>query len=171
MTIRNIKPQNHCFNIKIFTIFLFSYYLYLGVPICVVSPYYGVTADEITEDNNFSIAGYLPDYRINSYMDQQLNNEKVIRVGNDIMSTSSSIMSHTPMTDLIMFSLQPHSKGFFGCCLQNNHYDLVEKFVNNSSPINVWVTIGGGGRSDAFPEISSNEALRKKLIRSILNLR
>jgi len=156
---------------RIWTVFLFSYYSFLGIPICVLSPYYGVTANEITEgDNNFSIAGYLPDYRINSYMNQQLNNEKMIRGNNDIKSTSSSIISTTPMTDLIMFSLQPHSKGFFGCCLQNDHYNLVEKFVNNTSPINVWVTIGGGGRSDAFPEISSNKALRKKLIRSILNL-
>jgi GH18 family chitinase len=168
MTTRNSKPSSYCcFNSRIWFIFVFSL-VYNSVTLTAAS----VDEIEYKYDNYFAIAGYLPDYRINSYMDEQLGriDQKKDRSIGDAKSPSSS------MTDLILFSLQPHSKGFFGCCLQNDHYDLVAKFVSNnnntssSSIRRVWVTVGGGGRSEAFAEICAKEELRSKLIRSILNL-
>ena len=163
------KMTNCCFNSRIWTIFVFSL-VYNSAAVTAVS------ADETEyKYDNFAIAGYLPDYRINYFMDKQLgtNRKKDKVTGDDNKSPSSS-----SMTDLILFSLQPHSKGFFGCCLQDDHYDLVEKFVANSnnnytsssSIRRVWVTVGGGGRSGAFPEICAKKELRNRLIRSILNL-
>ena len=125
----------------------------------------GVTANE-GDDVDFAIAGYLPDYRIRSYLYPQL-------------SEKETIATKPPMTDLIIFSLQPHPRGFFRCCLEQDHYELVEEFVKStvvspfsSSPsIRVWVTLGGGGRMDAFQEICADSRLRQRLIGSVLALR
>lgn len=119
-------------------------------------------------DDNFAIAGYLPDYRLRAYLDHQRNAQEQ-RISNG---------SNLPVTDLMLFSLQPHSRGFFGCCLQEDHYELVREFVNStidapfspSPSTRVWVTIGGGGRTQAFPEICANSKLRQRLIGSVMNL-
>ena len=124
--------------------------------------------DDYTDNlKNFAVAGYLPDYRVTSYMDEQLSKDENHLLGDRNNSPPKS------MTDLILFSLQPHKKGFFGCCLQDIHYDLVRKFVDvgRHDAVNIWVTVGGGGRTEAFPEICHSETLRKRLIQSILNLR
>ena len=106
--------------------------------------------DDAADATDFALAGYLPDYRLRSYMDQQLNTKK-----------TTTTKTKASMTDLILFSLQPHPRGFFDCCLQDDHYELVQKFVNSttginsqhlfsssssssSSPIRVWV-VGYGG--------------------------
>ena len=120
-------------------------------------------------DVDFVVAGYLPDYRIRSYLYPQIHDKKRI----------PTAIKPPPITDLMIFSLQPHSRGIFSCCLQEDHYELVEKFVNStivspfsSSPsIRVWVTLGGGGRTEAFPEICANSRLRQRLIGSVINLR
>jgi hypothetical protein len=119
------------------------------------------------KDGEFAVAGYLPDYRVRAYLYPQISEMKGIPKMRPLM------------TDLIMFSLQPHARGFFGCCLQEDHYELVEEFVNctisspfSSSPsVRVWVTLGGGGRTEAFPEICASSRNRQRLIGSILNLR
>lgn len=125
-----------------------------------------VTANN-SEDIDFAIAGYLPDYRIRSYIYPQVSDEK-------ITSTTKP-----PLTDLMIFSLQPHPRGFFSCCLEEDHYELVEKFVNSFAPspfpsspsMRIWVTLGGGGRTSAFPEICADSKLRQRLIGSVINLR
>mmetsp|Transcript_18233 Transcript_18233/g.37596 ORF Transcript_18233/g.37596 Transcript_18233/m.37596 type:complete len:373 (-) Transcript_18233:99-1217(-) len=125
----------------------------------------GVTAND-GEDIDFAIAGYLPDYRIRSYLYPQVGDEK------------RTAMTKPPLTDLMIFSLQPHPRGFFGCCLEEDHYELVEKFVNSFAPspfpsspsMRIWVTLGGGGRTAAFPEICADSKLRQRLIGSVINL-
>lgn len=125
----------------------------------------GVTANE-GDDVDFAIAGYLPDYRIRSYLYPQISEKETVAI-------------KPPMTDLIIFSLQPHPRGFFSCCLEQDHYELVEEFVKSTvvSPfsslpsIRVWVTLGGGGRMEAFPEICADRRLRQRLIGSVLTLR
>ena len=120
----------------------------------------------IDEDANFALAGYLPDYRLRDYIYRQMPGKKI------------DSRSRPPMTDLILFSLQPHARGFFGCCLQEDHYNLVEEYLNSrmqmsflAPTIRVWVTLGGGGRTEAFPEICANSRLRQRLIGSVINLR
>lgn len=127
-----------------------------------------VTASNDVEDAGFSLAlaGYLPDYRIRSYLYPQVAEKKWIS------------STKPPITDLMMFSLQPHARGFLSCCLEDDHYELVEEFINStvlspfsSSPsIRVWVTVGGGGRTEAFPEICADSRLRQRLIGSIMSL-
>ncbi len=138
---------------------------------CVCFCFLCFKIDDVTafdgEDFDFALAGYLPDYRIRSYLYPQVHNKK-----------STSITEPT-LTDLILFSLQPHPRGFFSCCLEEDHYELVEKFVNStqqlpfssSQSLRVWVTLGGGGRTAAFPEICANSKLRQRLIGSIITLR
>ena len=120
----------------------------------------------IDEDANFALAGYLPDYRLRDYIYRQMPGKKI------------DSRSRLPMTDLILFSLQPHARGFFGCCLQEDHYNLVEEYLNSTMQmpflaptIRVWITLGGGGRTEAFPEICANSRLRQRLIGSVMNLR
>ena len=118
------------------------------------------------DDVDFAIAGYLPDYRIRSYLYPQINDKK-------------KVPRKPPMTDLIVFSLQPHPRGFFSCCLEQDHYELVEQFVNStvlspfspSPSVRVWVTLGGGGRTEAFPEICASNRLRQRLVGSVITLR
>jgi hypothetical protein len=116
---------------------------------------------EVSE--NFALAAYLPDYQIGSYVEKQL-------------SQYSSTNAPPLLTDLILFSLQPHSKGFLGgCCLQNDHFAAAHKFreelyEKNGRRLTLWVTIGGSGRSDAFSQICPDETLRKRLIQSAINL-
>jgi len=156
MSLRNNKRHNT----RIVIFLLFSYFFCS----CIVD----VIADDDT-NTDFALAGYLPDYRLRAYLDQQLNAKKKTTLNT----------TDTPMTDLILFSLQPHARGFFGCCLQDDHYELVQEFVDNtrnspfstSSSIRVWVTVGGGGRTEAFPEICASAKLRQRVIGSIMNLR
>jgi GH18 family chitinase len=121
----------------------------------------GASQQHPDEGNDvFAIAGYLPDYRVTAYMEHQLLEES---------SFIPPILS-----DLILFSLQPHSRGFLGgCCLQPHHYELVQKFkeqLYQDKPLTIWVTVGGAGRSDAFSPICADEKLRKRLIQSVVNL-
>ncbi|KAL3930665.1 MAG: hypothetical protein SGARI_004418 [Bacillariaceae sp.] len=108
-------------------------------------------------DNNFALAAYLPDYRVHAFVEQQLQ---------------SNDPPPPLVTDLILFSLQPHSKGFLGgCCLQPDHYEAIAKYRAEIHPsVKLWVTIGGAGRGDAFPEIFKDEKIRTRLIKSAMNL-
>eukprot|EP00536_Pseudo-nitzschia_multiseries_P004920 jgi/Psemu1/11270/gm1.11270_g len=150
---------------------LLSYYLLS----CIAGGAKAVDDDD-DDDDDFAIAGYLPDYRLRAYLDQHFtakNAAKTQREANQQPQQSPHVA-----TDLILFSLQPHARGFLGCCLEPDHYELVEEFVNStirvpfstSPSTRVWVTVGGGGRRAAFPEICANGMLRQRLIGSITNL-
>lgn len=99
------------------------------------------------------LAGYFPDYR--AYID---------------------IGTSTPhMTDLILFSIQPNLDGSVDgskvCCLSGEHYEtsrMAKKRPRaNRRSMNVLVSVGGAGRSDAFASISSNEGRRGTFIRNL----
>ncbi|VEU39420.1 unnamed protein product, partial [Pseudo-nitzschia multistriata] len=84
-----------------------------------------------TEGDDFAIAGYLPDYRLRTYLDQtQQWNGNSKKPNPKRRDSGSSVF----VTDLVLFSLQPHARGFIGCCLQEDHYDLVEEFLNSTLP-------------------------------------
>ncbi|KAL3913888.1 MAG: hypothetical protein SGILL_006314, partial [Bacillariaceae sp.] len=118
------------------------------------------------DDDSFALAAYLPDYRVNAFVEQQLQ----------VLESAAAAASPPPqlVTDLILFSLQPHSKGFLGgCCLQPDHYEAIDKYraeFQNQQQVNLWITVGGAGRSEAFPEIFRDEKTKKRLIKSAMNL-
>jgi hypothetical protein len=95
------------------------------------------------------LGAYLPDYR----------------VGYNVNASAPHL------TDLILFSIQPNSRGMIrGCCLQNQHFQLGRDVRKHNANINVWVAIGGSGRSDDIPLITGDETKRKILIDGAINL-
>jgi hypothetical protein len=95
------------------------------------------------------VAGYLPDYR--SYI--------------NVNATAPHL------TDLILFSIQPNSRGMIGgCCLDSQHYELGRQARSLSPSLKLWVTIGGGGRSEAIPSIVQDPQKRSLLIQGMLRL-
>jgi hypothetical protein len=117
--------------------------------------------DDTTTTTTLSLAAYLPDYRVHAFVEQQ-----------QLVSSTAS-PDHLLLTDLILFSLQPHPKGFLGgCCLQQDHYDRVAKWHRAQMPssVTLWITIGGAGRGDAFSEIFKDSRLRSRLIQSAIKL-
>ena len=110
---------------------------------CVLTILFELVVGNATGDDEFIVAGYLPDYR--SYM--------------NINATSLHL------TDVMLFSLTPEavtryaeSLSAAGCCLSENHYLLLRKarsykFEQTKSRLRLFITIGGGGRSDGFGSI------------------
>jgi hypothetical protein len=104
----------------------------------------------------FTIGGYLPDYR--SYI--------------NVNATAPHL------TDLILFSIQPHYRGMVGgCCLDTSHYQLGRDAKaahgggnDTNTNFRLWVTIGGGGRSDSFKTIAADPEKRNRLIQSMVRL-
>jgi GH18 family chitinase len=116
-------------------------------------------------DNQFVIAGYLPDYRL------PVLTEMLEVMNKTESSQSTTIADLLPLTDLFLFSLQPHSRGFLGgCCLNDEHYSLARELRGYKSMLNVWVTLGGAGRTDAFIEICSDEKRTTRLIEAVIKL-
>ena len=96
-------------------------------------------------DNEFIIAGYLPDYRASINLNATLLH----------------------LTDVMLFSLTPASVvagGGSSCCLSKEHFALVRKARSYKlektklSSIRILITIGGGGRSDGFADIVSGSS-------------
>lgn len=84
-----------------------------------------------TDDDHPRVAGYLPDYRF--YID---------------------VDRAAPfLTDLFIFSVDPSQKGLRECCLQPNHYKAARKARQINGGLRLWVTLGGGGRSQGFAEL------------------
>lgn len=92
-------------------------------------------------DNEFIIAGYLPDYRASINLNATLLH----------------------LTDVMLFSLTPASVvagGGSSCCFSKEQFTLVRKarsykLEKTKSSIRILITIGGGGRSDGFVDIVS----------------
>ena len=86
----------------------------------------------------FRIAGYLPDYRF----------------GIDMNQTALLI------DDLYLFSLSPQPQlgemMFAVCCLNEDHYTKAKQAMAyakthaNNKEVKIWLTVGGGGRSNSF---------------------
>lgn len=123
-----------------------------------------VTADEEeSADGSFAIAAYLPDYRLHHI----------------------NINNTTPfLTDLILFSLEPHpelddvDKMMSSCCLGEEHFEKARQAATKKreetggTPLKLWMTIGGGGgRSEFFHKANLKlvEAIRRIAAREKLN--
>lgn len=111
-----------------------------------------------SKKDDFSISGYLPDYRF--YI--------------DVNETAPFL------TDLQLFSVSP--KPYFGsrmlkqCCLESHHYEKArqavayDKKMTGTHNLNLWVTVGGAGRSSGFAAISEDPVKQKQFIAAILDL-
>ena len=97
---------------------------------------------------DFVIAGYLPEYR--SYID----------------ANPTSVH----LTDLIVFSLSPHTVMSLyddgvrpgGCCLEDHHFDQAReardyKLRTTGTNLRLLVSVGGGGRANGFKDIATNQ--------------
>jgi hypothetical protein len=126
-----------------------KFYLVLFCILSVVSKHHHGSMAQTTP-SQIGIAAYLPDYR-----------------------AAYNVNASAPhLTDLILFSIQPHSRGMIGgCCLQPKHFQLGRNVREHNSELRVWVTIGGAGRADAIPAITADAIKRKRLIDAILRLR
>jgi hypothetical protein len=126
----------------------FSWSTFLLLALLVSSVHRGTLAQE-EEKQQGIVAGYLPDYR--SYI--------------DVNATAPHL------TDLILFSIQPHSRGMIGgCCLESKHYELGRQAKALLPSLKIWVTIGGGGRSEAIPVIVQDPDKRSRLIKGMVRL-
>lgn len=100
-------------------------------------PSVGTSVNGLAAAANFRIAGYLPDYRID---------------GIDLNATLEQL------DDLYLFSLSPQSQlgsnMFSRCCLKDRHYvkalQAVAHAATKGKEVKLWVTVGGGGRSNGF---------------------
>ena len=92
------------------------------------------------------------------------------------------------ITDLILFSPSPHESGLVeirsDCCVQQRHLEIARQarsykqqlhvhlqpssFLSNDH-LNIWITIGGGGRSDSFSQFAADSTLRTRFIQSIVS--
>ena len=121
--------------------------------------------------NKGIVAAYLPEYRF------------YINVNNTAPF----------LTDIMLFSLQPNSRGMLGgCCLEQNHFEvarqaraykmeydqqqqLKKKPTNrnddivdtNNNPLRLWVTLGGAGRCASFFPIIADPTKRTRLVTSL----
>lgn len=93
--------------------------------------------------DEFKISGYIPDYRF--YIN--LNNTAPF------------------LTDLILFSVDP----FMRCCLHKDQYTIARKArafkEENEGSLNLWLSVGGGGRSDGF--LDNLDSLTTRIMRTV----
>jgi GH18 family chitinase len=106
----------------------------------------------------FIVAGYYPDYR--SYVN--VNN------------------TATQLTDLILFSIEPNgvleANPVEGqCCLGESHFKLAREARTHRNhfirtPLKLWVSIGGAGRSSGFKNLVSTESKQVSFARNLVDL-
>ena len=77
----------------------------------------------VSRAQELAVSGYLPEYR--SYI--------------DVNATAPYL------TDLVLFSLKPHSRGMIGgCCLDPSHYEKARQAKEyTGGKLRLWVSIGG----------------------------
>ena len=113
-----------------------------------------IESQSSSDSADFIVAGYLPNYR--TYIN--VNNTALL------------------LTDLILFSVEPDSNGNLnGCCLDASHYQLARdarahKKQFSSIPLQLWVSIGGAGRSDTLSSLTSNPSLTTSFIQNLITL-
>lgn len=99
--------------------------------------------------DDFVVAGYLPDYR----------------------STINVNASALHLTDLMLFSMSPEAvieEKKNGCCVGREHFELIRKAraykkEKQNKRLKLWLTIGGGERSDGFKELMKKEKQQGQL--------
>jgi GH18 family chitinase len=117
----------------------------------LVLPAIGQEEEDANKNKPLVVAGYLPDYR----------------------STSININASAPyLTDLLLFSVQPHSRGMIGgCCLNPTHYEIARQAKKYHNPnLKLWVTVGGFGRNDSFRAVAADPKRRWKFIKALIRL-
>ena len=111
----------------------------------------------IKKEYDFIISGYWPDYR--SYID---------------IKKSAALM-----TDLILFSIEPvDAKSSLHrdevCCLGEEHYGKArrarDEVAIKNRTLNIWVSVGGAGRSRSFRRITASRDARARFIRNLEDL-
>ena len=77
----------------------------------------------VARAQELAVSAYLPEYR--SYI--------------DVNATAPFL------TDLVLFSLKPHSRGMVGgCCLSPSHYEQARQAkAHTGGKLRLWVSIGG----------------------------
>jgi chitinase len=105
----------------------------------------GVLTSVSGDDDEFVVAGYLPDYRF--YID-----------------LNSTVLG---LTDLILFSVDVD----FNCCLQDDHFRMVteakvhrSQLLPHKPELKVWLTVGGAGRSNGFLSMFANDSRRRSFL-------
>jgi GH18 family chitinase len=98
---------------------------------------------------DIKVGGYLPNYR-------DLNLNQTVQW----------------IDDLILFSLEVHSRGMVGgCCLNAEHYQAVQVAKENHNPnLRLWVTVGGQGRTKAWKQVCQDPKKRYKFMQSMIRL-
>jgi Glycosyl hydrolases family 18 len=102
------------------------------------------------------IAGFWPDYRPLEHLNH-----------------SAPLLS-----DLILFSLELNEDGNVGntdgapsCCLRPEHYERARTVKEMFAPnLNLWVSIGGAGRTHHWEQVCSDPTKRARFIESVENL-
>ncbi len=103
------------------------------------------------DDLRIPIAGFWPDYRSLDHLNQ-----------------SAPLLS-----DLILFSLELDENGRVGhgCCLRSEHYERARTAKDNFAPnMNLWITIGGAGRTNHWKQVCSDPNKRVRFIDSVVDL-
>jgi chitinase len=108
--------------------------------------------------DDFSISGYLPDYRF--YI--------------DVNETAPFL------TDLHLFSVSPQpalgGRMLRRCCLESHHYEKARQAVaykkqaKGDGSLNLWVAVGGGGRSSGFAAIGNDPEKQTQFVTALLEL-
>ena len=129
---------------------LTSHYCIIYTIIVILLPVFA--RSNTTTNEEFIVAGYLPDYR--NYI--------------NINVTSLHL------TDVMLFSLTPESVTKYsessseaGCCLSEKHYALLREarsyklLKQTKSRLRLLIIIGGAGRSDGFANIVTGSSSTK----------
>ena len=80
------------------------------------------------------------------------------------------------LTDLLLFSLVPNSRGMLGgCCLEDYHFKQARearafKQSQTGQKLKLWVTLGGAGRADSFKSVAADPKRRTRLIDALKRL-
>ena len=137
-----------------------------------------------TTTDRFVVGGYLPNYRLPVLQDMMdaINSDK------STAACTNKKKNRMPLTDLMLFSIEPSSKGTIDgeCCLGDGHFrsarELKESLKTKNgedngaddddeqSTLNVWLTLGGAGRTESFGEICADEVLTEVFIDAVSDL-
>lgn len=103
-------------------------------------------------EEEFLIAGYLPDYRHYINLDAAAKH----------------------LSDVILFSIQPEPDGSVTgpnvCCLGDGHYAKAVAAQKSDGNLRIFASVGGAGRSQHLASIASDPQRRKILIANLIQL-
>ncbi len=128
-----------------------------------------VSSQQHNAQNDIIVAGYLPDYR--SYIDinsaaSHLDDLILFSISPEPTTSASASASSSSSS-----SLPSSISSLSSCCLDQSHYSKAREARRTKNPkLNIFVSVGGGGRSNHFAKISSKESGRQALIKDLIAL-